>query len=217
MAFVSPTPISVARFTAGTATSPLVRPVVPRRTQLPARMSVGTPIQPVYKQALLERLEPLNFGRAIADNRKEQDEIEKLIRQVEATNKSVSPASDPNLNGVWSMIYTTSASILAAGRPNIFQASRIEQTLDAPTLTARNEEAFKFGPFEITNAVDAKLSPESSKRFHVNFVEFQVAGIFKFNVEKNSRFSGWLEVTYLDEDMRISRGHKGNVFVLVKK
>ncbi|MGL4881863.1 MAG: PAP/fibrillin family protein, partial [Waterburya sp.] len=28
---------------------------------------------------------------------------------------------------------------------------------------------------------------------------------------------GWLDITYLDEDMRIGRGNEGNVFVLTKE
>ncbi|MEL6764608.1 MAG: PAP/fibrillin family protein, partial [Cyanobacteria bacterium J06607_6] len=30
------------------------------------------------------------------------------------------------------------------------------------------------------------------------------------------RQSGWLEVTYLDDDLRISRGNQGSLFVLKK-
>ncbi|HAX76849.1 MAG TPA: fibrillin, partial [Cyanobacteria bacterium UBA11372] len=28
---------------------------------------------------------------------------------------------------------------------------------------------------------------------------------------------GWLDITYLDEDLRIGRGNEGSVFVLTKK
>ncbi|NEP29276.1 PAP/fibrillin family protein, partial [Moorena sp. SIO3I6] len=28
---------------------------------------------------------------------------------------------------------------------------------------------------------------------------------------------GWLEITYLDDDLRIGRGNQGSVFVLTKK
>ncbi|MEM6449726.1 MAG: PAP/fibrillin family protein [Cyanobacteria bacterium P01_D01_bin.105] len=38
---------------------------------------------------------------------------------------------------------------------------------------------------------------------------------FDFEINSN-RQQGWLEVTYLDEDMRIGRGNQGSLFVLAK-
>ncbi|NES67491.1 MAG: fibrillin, partial [Okeania sp. SIO2D1] len=34
-----------------------------------------------------------------------------------------------------------------------------------------------------------------------------------FNIQ-NREQKGWLDITYLDEDLRIGRGNQGNVFVL---
>jgi hypothetical protein len=36
---------------------------------------------------------------------------------------------------------------------------------------------------------------------------------FSINADRQS---GWLEVTYLDDDLRISRGNQGNLFILGK-
>jgi hypothetical protein len=33
-------------------------------------------------------------------------------------------------------------------------------------------------------------------------------------VFNNKNPQGWLEITYLDENLRISRGNEGNVFIL---
>lgn len=173
--------------------------------------------QTAFKNALLESIAPLDFGRSIANDPAQQEEIEVLIRQVEATNQSTSPGTDPNLTGVWDMVYTTSRSVLGMNAPPFLRAKRIVQELNGEQLTGRNAETFKFGPLELENAVDAKLTPTAVNRFEVNFVRFIISRLIKINVEKNERFSGWLEVTYLDEDLRISRGNKGNVFVLVKK
>jgi hypothetical protein len=38
---------------------------------------------------------------------------------------------------------------------------------------------------------------------------------FDFSINSN-RQQGWLEITYLDEDLRISRGNQGSLFVLTK-
>lgn len=170
----------------------------------------------VYKTALLEKVLPLNFGRSVADIPREQAEIEELARQVESTNKSSNPSADPNLSAKWNMVYTTSTSILRIGLPKFLQPVKIIQYIDAAKLYAKNEEVFKIGPFEFSNAVEAKLKPLSNSNFSVNFVQFILFQTFKFNVENNPRFRGALDITYLDEDLRISRGDKGNLFVLVK-
>lgn len=178
------------------------------------RMNVASQ---TFKATLLERVAPLEFGRTIADDPAQQEEIEALIRQVEATNTSTSPGTDPNLTGVWDMVYTTSQSVLGMKTPPFLRATRIVQELNGEQLSGRNAETFKIGPLEVENAVEAKLTPTSPSKFNVNFVRFVVARLLKINVEANERFTGWLEVTYLDKDLRISRGNKGNVFVLVKK
>lgn len=213
MAFVSALPITHQVTTS-------FRPNVCSTTRTfttPRNWTMNVAAPSAFKQALIEKVSPLNFGREVADNRKEQNEIEELIRQVEATNRSPSPGTDSNLSGEWDTIYTTSTSILGTGKPGFLQASRIVQEIDAPNLRAKNVEYFQFGPFKIVNSVDAKLTPVSAMRFNVNFIQFNILNLFTINVEKNNRFTGWLEVTYLDENMRISRGNKGNLFVLVKK
>lgn len=178
---------------------------------------MGVTAPTAFKQALLERLAPLDKGRAVANDESKQREIEELIVQVEATNTSQAPGADPNLSAAWELIYTTSTSILGFDRPSIFQPSRVVQEIDAKNLTARNAEYYKVGPFEIlVNSVEAKLAPVSDKRFDVNFTRFVVFGFIPIDVEKNDRFRGWLEVTYLDNDMRISRGNRGSLFVLKK-
>lgn len=223
MAFVTPL---TGTFTAKTsfiprATSPLrcgtlqfqnVSVSVPRAT--PAVMTLNTTT--IYKDALLEKIAPLDFGRTIADNRREQAEIEDLTRQVEAANPSTNPSADPNLSARWLCKYTTSNSILRVNLPKFLQPVEIIQYIDAANLKAKNEEIFKIGPFKFTNAVEAKLTPRSDSLFDVNFIQFILFGTFKFNVEKNENFKGFLEITYLDEDIRISRGNKGNLFVLVR-
>lgn len=169
-----------------------------------------------FKTALLERVRPLDFGRKVVDNPAEQEEIEALIRQVEAENKSTNPSADPNLSGDWQTIYTSSASILEVDRPSFLRSYKISQIIDARTLSAKNESVVKVGPFDFHYAVEAKLVPQSDSKFEVNFVKFIINNWFTVDVENNDRFKGSLEITYLDEDLRIARGNKGNVFVLTK-
>lgn len=191
----------------------------PRNFTLPAfgaptKMTLTTAF--AFKTALLEKVMPLEFGRKIVDYPKDKAEVDRLVRELESANRSREPIKDPNLSGVWQMLYTTSTSILRISFPAFLRPVRITQIIDVPNLFARNEEEFKIGPFRFTNAVEARLEPVSRSRVTVKFVQFIVAGLFKFNVEKNDRFKGELDVTYLDDDLRISRGDRGNLFVLQK-
>lgn len=170
----------------------------------------------VFKDVLLEKVRPLNFGRTVFDDKLQQEEIEVLISQVEATNRSTTPFTNPSLTGTWYTLYTTSKSILGIGKPSFLQSTEIVQELNIPELTARNTETFQIGPLRLTNAVEAALTPISVNRVDVKFLRFVIFGLFKIDVEKNENLRGWLDVTYLDEDLRISRGSEGNVFVLVK-
>lgn len=61
--------------------------------------------------------------------------------------------------------------------------------------------------------VRAELSPTSASAVDVQFIEFKV-GPIKIKAPKSAQ--GALDTTYLDEEVRVSRGDKGNLFVLVK-
>lgn len=169
-----------------------------------------------FRSALLEALHPLNFGRTIANNPSAQEEIDKLIQQVEATYPPTNVATDPNLSGDWRLLYTTSITVLRANAPAVFRPAETFQLIDVGKLFARNKEVLQFGPLKLTNAVQAKLKQLSDRKFEVKFTKLIVLGLFRFDVEQNERFKGYLEITYLDDNLRISRGDKGNVFVLVK-
>lgn len=225
MAFVSPLPISSNGIRFGSlAVTDLRRNrivyqqsrtvTLPTFHSVPTKMTVTTGFS--FKSALLEKCEPLEFGRTIVDIPNEKAEVDRLIREVESSNRSREPLKDSNLSGVWQMLYTTSTSILRVSLPSFLRPVRITQIIDVPNLYARNEEEYKIGPFSFTNAVEARLEPVSRTRVNVKFIQFIVAGFFKFNVENNDRFKGELDITYLDDDLRISRGQKGNIFVLQK-
>lgn len=60
--------------------------------------------------------------------------------------------------------------------------------------------------------VEAELTPESKSRVAVQFKRFKILGLIPINAPPNAR--GKLDTTYLDETLRVSRGDKGNLFVL---
>ena len=112
------------------------------------------------------------------------------------------------INGEWELLYTTSKAILGATRPWPFRPSgKIYQTIDVPRNRARNRETFPF-----FNAVDADLTPTSQSNVDVQFVKFEIFGILKVDAPESAK--GALNTTYVDNEIRVSRGDKGNLFVL---
>lgn len=59
----------------------------------------------------------------------------------------------------------------------------------------------------------AALTPTSASAVDVQFLEFAV-GPIKIKAPESAK--GALDTTFLDEEIRVSRGDKGNLFVLVK-
>ena len=79
---------------------------------------------------------------------------------------------------------------------------------DAESLKARNQETSP-----LFNRVDATLEPLSDSAAKVVFRTFFILGLIPIKAPASA--VGELDCTYLDEDMRISRGDKGNLFVLL--
>jgi len=120
---------------------------------------------------------------------------------------------DPRLPGNWLMVWTTSDGIAGKTRPGVFQTpAPPEQLLDLANGRAVNAERV----WGVRNAVEATLTPRTRNAVRVDFRKFSV-GPASFAPKDPARFRGELSVTYLDEEMRISRGDQGNVFVLLRE
>lgn len=159
------------------------------------------------KQELLDLIAPLERGLlADADD---AAAVDAAASALERLNPTRSPLASPLLNGKWELLYTTSASILGKTKPFFLRPSGpIYQTLDAPNLRARNRESAP-----LYNTVSADLRPMSSSKVAVQFDEFGLfGGVIKIKAPPTAK--GELDMTYLDEELRVSRGDKGNLFVL---
>lgn len=131
-----------------------------------------------------------------------------MARKLEAVNAVKEPLKSNLLNGKWELIYTTSQSILQTKRPKFLRPNgKIYQAINVDTLRAQNLETWPF-----FNQATANLVPLNERRVAVKFDYFKISGLVAIKSPGSGR--GQLEITYLDEELRISRGNEGNLFIL---
>jgi len=154
----------------------------------------------------LELIAPLKRG--VNATEEDKQAVDAAARELEKLNPTPKPLASPLINGQWELLYTTSSSILGLNKPPFFRPSGpIFQIIDAEGLKARNTETAPF-----FNQVSANLEPVSVNKVAVLFQEFRIFNLIAIKAPPSAR--GELAFTYLDEDIRISRGDKGNLFVL---
>jgi PAP_fibrillin len=200
-------------------------------------MFIETPMT-IGKLELLERLAGLNRG-LLADER-DRLSIQSAIAYLEDRNPTALPLEATELlEGNWRLLYTTSQDLLGLGRFPAVQLGQIYQCIRTQTARIYNIAELTSLPFlESVVSVSARFTPISEKRVEVRF-ERSVLGLQRllpyespdqlidlldsdtkpkavdFQI-KTERKPGWLDVTYLDQDLRIGRGNEGSLFVLTK-
>ncbi|EEF33764.1 probable plastid-lipid-associated protein 4, chloroplastic [Ricinus communis] len=159
----------------------------------------------VLKEELLDAIASLDRGAEATPE--DQQRVDEIARQLEAVNPTKQPLKSDLINGKWELIYTTSQSILQTQRPKFLRSKTNYQAINVDTLRAQNMESWPF-----FNQVTADLTPLNAKKVAVKFDTFKIASLIPVKAPGSAR--GELETTYLDEELRISRGDKGNLFVL---
>ena len=151
--------------------------------------------------------------RGLIESPEDRDTMAQLFANLEQKNPNKASLSSPQVNGVWELQYTTSDSILGRGRSP--RVGPIFQTIDAPNGYAKNSETVQyFGFLNVPRAVTAAITPMSPSKCAVQFKQFSFFNALSINCPPS--FKGELDVTYVDEDLRLSRGDKGNIFVLTR-
>lgn len=139
------------------------------------------------------------------------NEVLKVLESVERLSFGGATLSNPLLPGNWLMVWTTSNSISGKSRPKYLQTKTPpEQLIDIENGRALNAEKV----LGLRNTVEAELTPATKNKVRVQFKKFKI-GPLGFDAPDNLR--GELSVTYLDDDMRISRGNQGNAFILLRE
>ena len=191
-----------------------------------------------FKTNLLEAIAGKNRGLLASD--RDRVAILSAVEKLEDYNPHPKPLQEKNLlDGNWRLLYTSSQSILGLNRLPLLQLGQIYQYIDVAGSRVVNLAEIEGIPFlESLVSVVASFIPVSDKRIEVKF-ERSILGLQKIlnyqsplkfiqQISTGKRFlpadfnlpsrdsAAWLEITYLDEDLRISRGNEGNVFILAK-
>mmetsp|Transcript_19728 Transcript_19728/g.29058 ORF Transcript_19728/g.29058 Transcript_19728/m.29058 type:complete len:204 (-) Transcript_19728:182-793(-) len=149
--------------------------------------------------------------RGLTETPEQKENMYQMFETLEKLNPTKKPLASDLVNDIWSLEYTTSDSIL--GRGDFPRVGPILQKIDTTTLSAENSEVVSYFGLKVPRKVEATLSPKSDQFTDVKFDRFSIGPIGFSAPEK---FRGALDITYVDEDIRLSRGDKGNIFVLTR-
>ncbi|MBF2067795.1 MAG: PAP/fibrillin family protein [Calothrix sp. C42_A2020_038] len=190
----------------------------------------------LVKAQLLNAIAPTNRGLLATDQDKQS--ILVAVANLEAQNPTPHPLEQSELlDGDWRLLYTTSKALLKLDRLPFYRLGQIYQCIRVHTNSVYNiAEVFGLPYLEGIVSVAAKFEPVSLTRVQVKFersilglsrlIGFQSPRQYIQQIESGKKFTaidfpinstnqqGWLDITYIDNDLRIGRGNEGSVFVL---
>ena len=182
-------------------------------------------------------------NRGILATATDRQAILAAITELESRNPHPRPLTTAVdlLAGNWRLLYTSSQSLLGIDRVPLLNLANIYQCI-RPLTSAIYNIAEVTSLIPGTNglvAIVADFTPVNESRVNVRFnrslIGFQglvdysspdrlIAAIengqkftaIDLKIDRQNREPAWLEVTYLDDTLRIGRGNEGNVFVLTR-
>ena len=190
------------------------------------------------KAKLLEAIAGKNRGLLATEIDKQA--ILVAVSQLEERNPTPKPFEALDLlEGNWRLLYTSSDELLRIDNFPLLKLGQIYQCIRAKDSRVYNiAEVYGLPYLEGLVSVAASFEVLTKIRVQVKF-ERSIIGLQRlvgyespnefirqiengkkfpaidFNINSNDQ-QGWLDITYLDEDLRIGRGNKGSVFVLTK-
>lgn len=192
----------------------------------------------IGKATLLESVSGKNRGLLATELDKQA--ILATIAQLEDRNPTPRPIeAGALLDGDWRLIYTTSKGILGIDQFPLLKLGQVYQCIRVKTRRVYNiAEVYGLPFLEGIVSVAASFVPVSERRVNVKFersilglsrlINYQSPQNYIQQIESGQKFTaidfnlqnreqlGWLDITYLDQDLRIGRGNEGSVFVLSK-
>ena len=192
----------------------------------------------ITKTNLLNAIAGKNRGLLATETDKQA--ILAAIASLEDFNPTPYPLESSHLlNGNWRLLYTTSQGLLKLERLPFYKLGQIYQCIRLDSQRVYNIAEIYGLPFlEGLISVSASFEPVSNRRINVKFersiiglqglIRYQSPTEFIQQIEVGNKFTaidfmfksneqqGWLDITYIDNDLRIGRGNEGSVFVLAK-
>ena len=193
----------------------------------------------IGKSELLEAIAGKNRG--LLATAADKQAILSLIAQLEDRNPTPRPVEAAELlEGDWRLLYTSSRGILGIDQLPLFKLGQVYQCIRTKESKVYNiAELYGLPYLEGLVSVAAEYEAVSERRVKVTFkrslsglqrlIDYQSPSNLIEQIESGKKFTaldfpienreqrGWLDITYLDEDLRIGRGNEGSVFVLTKK
>ncbi|QHG17772.1 PAP/fibrillin family protein [Nostoc sp. ATCC 53789] len=190
------------------------------------------------KAALMDAIAGTNRGLLATEAQKQA--ILAAIANLEDFNPTPRPVEAGNLlDGNWRLLYTTSKALLNLDRLPFCKLGQIYQCIRVETTSVYNiAEIYGLPYLEGLVSIAAKFEPVSGRRVQVKFersiiglqrlIEYNSPGTFIQQIQEGRKFpaidvainsdkqQGWLDITYIDNDLRIGRGNEGSVFILSK-
>jgi hypothetical protein len=190
------------------------------------------------KTQLLKAIAGLNRGLLAQPS--DRQIILDAIDHLEDENPTPQPIESNLLAGDWRLIYTTNSNLLFIDLPPLVRLGQIYQSVRPATGKLYNiaEVISGFPGLSGLICISAKFTALSDKRIDVKFqrwiiglqnlLDYQSPEELVEKIESGNPMTAldlpidernqdnWLDITYLDEDLRIGRGHRGNLFVLTK-
>ncbi|MBD2465005.1 PAP/fibrillin family protein [Oscillatoria sp. FACHB-1407] len=192
----------------------------------------------IGKTALLEAIAGKNRGLLATDA--DQRAILAAVAQLEDRNPTPRPVEAlDKLDGNWRLLYTTSQDLLRVEQVPFLKLGQVYQYVRANAAKIYNVAEVAGLPYlEGLVSVAARFQAVNERRVDVKFersilglqrlVDYRSVDYFVAQIEAGKTFTaidvslenrdrqGWLDITYLDDDLRIGRGNEGSVFVLTK-
>ena len=183
-------------------------------------------------------------NRGILATTQERQAILAAVTELESHNPHPRPLTTAVdlLAGNWRLLYTSSQSLLGIDKFPLVKLGNIYQCIRPLTGKIYNiAEVNSFLPgVDGLVAIVAAFTPIDESKVNVEFnrslIGFQ--GLIQYSdpdrlitaiengqkftaidltIDRQNKSPAWLEVTYLDDTLRIGRGNEGNVFVLTKE
>ena len=191
------------------------------------------------KAELLEAIAGKNRGLLASEIDKVK--VLSIVEQLEDHNPTPKPVEARELlEGNWRLLYTTSRALLGLDRFPLLQLGQIYQCIRTAEAKVYNiAEIIGLPLLEGVVSVAARFEAVSERRVNVKFersiiclqrfIGYRSPSDFIEQIEAGKKFlpldfsienreqQGWLEITYLDENLRLGRGNEGSVFVLSKE